>query len=386
MNKNEISTIAVISDVSVGYGTPQIISIAKSLSQYFDAQGIILEPDQPERPPSDLEIERIDIKRFYTSTHPYALSGRYDYCLQVAQEIDKLKPDIIVLAAFVGAGALLTMKHKPKLIIYYGLEHTDGTMWRELELMPLIAPMIDIAIFPEEMRAQLDAPRLKLEKKPILILYNGSSSIVENLPASKRNGRLFYGGLIHPDLTYGDWYMDGDLDKYPIDMFGLIDGYEDKTKKLEKLATRASRISYNGYVKGGSELLNILRSYQFSIVAWTPVRESFKYAAPNKFFDAIQAGVPIISAPHPMCKRLVERYGCGYIMEDWTLDAMKDSLSEASLSILRGEYSEIIEKNIPIAQADLCWDKQFEKVAHFLDHWDNTQSTKKGSSEKQKTA
>lgn len=370
MKKANIDTVLTLSDVSVGYGTPQIISLTKSLTEYFDASGFILEPDQPERPPVNHTIPNVQVERFYTSTHPYSLSGRYDYNLQIARRIDEIRPDVLVLSAFVGAGAVLRMKHKPKLVIYYGLEHTDGTMWRALELMPLIADKIDIAIFCEENRAQLDAPRLKLEKKPTLILYNGSSAEVEPLPSYARNNHIFYGGLIHPELTYSDFYLDGDLDEYPIDMFGLVDGYEDKTKVLSELAVRKSRVSYNGYVKGGGALLDILRHYQFSIVMWAPVRESFRYAAPNKFFDAIQAGVPVITAPHPLCKRLVERYACGIVMKDWTLEALKDALDEAKVAPMRGDYAEMVEERLPVARKDLSWDRQFEKLAHFLDNWD----------------
>lgn len=369
MSKIKASSVLMLSDVSVGFGTPQVVSLTKSLSEYFDADGIIIEPDQPERPPVDLGIDRVETRRLYTSTHPYSASGRIDYCLQAQAEIDRLKPDVIIFSAFHAMGAILKMKHKPKLLIYYGLEHTDNQAWI-LDIFPLIAEEIDLAIFPEEMRALIDAPRLKLERKPHLVVYNGSSADVTPMPAHMRNHHIFYGGLIHPELTYGDYYLDGELDDYPIDIFGLIDGYEDKNRKLSELAVRKSRVSYNGYVKGGKELLSILRHYQFSLVMWAPIRESFHYAAPNKFFDAIQAGVPVITAPHPLCKRLVERYGCGIVMKDWSLDAMKDALDQARLAPVRGDYAEMVEENLPKARYDLSWDRQFEKLTHFLDHWD----------------
>lgn len=369
MPRMKASSVLMLSDVSVGFGTPQVISITKSLCDYFDARGLILEPDQPERPPVPLGFDNVDTKRLYTSNHPYSYSGRVDFCLQALAEIERMKPDVIIFSAFQGIGAILKMKHKPKLLIYYGLEHTDGQPLL-LELFPLIADKIDIAIFPEETRALIDAPRLKLERKPNLIIYNGSSADVTPLPAHVRNRRIFYGGLIHPKLTYGDLYLEGPLDDYPIDMFGLIDGFEDTTQTLKNLAVRKSRVSYNGYVKGGQELLSILRHYHYSIVMWAPVRESFQYAAPNKFFDAIQAGVPVITAPHPMCKRLVERYGCGIVLDDWSLDALKKALEECRVAPLRGDYAEMVEERMPIARRDLCWDRQFEKLAHFLDTWD----------------
>ena len=373
MSRMTANSVLMLSDVSVGYGTPQVVSMTKSLCDYFNATGLIIEPDQPERPPVELGLERVEVKRIYTSNHPYAYSGRIDYCLQAQALIDYLEPDVVIMSAFHGMGAILKMKHKPKLLIYYGLEHTDGDP-RIIEQFSLITEKIDIAIFPEEMRALIDAPRLKLERKPNLIIYNGSSADVTPLPSYARNRHIFYGGLIHPELTYGDFYLDGALDDYPIDIFGLVDGYPDKTEKLSKLALRKSRVSYNGYIKGGGELLSILRNYQYSIVMWSPARESFQYAAPNKFFDAIQAGVPIITAPHPMCKRLVERYACGIVLDDWSLASLKKAVEEARVAPMRGDYEEMVEERMPVARKDLCWDRQFEKLAHFLDTWDNESS------------
>lgn len=362
MSSTKFDSVVVLSDVSVGYGTPQVLSISRSLAAYGQASVEILEPDQPERPPRKEAQAEFSITRLFTANHPYTLSGQIEYCLQAAKLIDKFKPDVVVLCSFLGSGAILRMKHTPRLVIYYALEHTDGERVREQRMLKLIAPRIDIVVFPEENRALLDGARLDLRDKPTAIVYNGSSIGVEPVPWQKRNGRIFYGGLLHPELTYSDYYFGGDMDRYPIDLFGLIDGYSDPDEMIASISDRQSRVRYHGYAPGGEDFLRILREYNYSIVMWAPLRESTRFAAPNKFFDAIQARVPVICAPHPLCERLVRLYGCGIMMGGWSLDDAKMAFDEAARSYATGLFAEMVEDRLPRAAQELSWDRQFEKL------------------------
>jgi glycosyltransferase involved in cell wall biosynthesis len=365
--RGSFHSIVTLSDVSVGYGTPQVLSITRSLSSWLGASALILEPDQPERPPIPGAADGLQVDRLYTANHPYTLSGQAEYCIQAAERIDREKPDLVVLCSFLGAGAVLRMKHRPKLLIHYALEHTDGGRTRDRRLFNLIADRIDIAVFPEETRAQLDAPRLGLTGKPQAIVYNGSSVSVTPRAWNKRNGRFFYGGLLHPELTYGDYYLGGALDAYPIDLYGLLDGYPDPDEALAGLARRHSRVTYNGYAPGGASFLATLREYNYSIVMWAPVTESTRFAAPNKFFDAIQAGVPPIAAPHPLCQRLVQRYRCGLIVPGWTHDHLASALDEGRRIFFSGQYEDMVEGKLPAARHDLSWDQQFLKLARLIE-------------------
>ena len=74
--------IVIISEVSVGYGTPQVIRVADSLARALGADVTIFEPDQPERPPVDLarhaQSANVTVRRIYTSSHPYSTAGRIE--------------------------------------------------------------------------------------------------------------------------------------------------------------------------------------------------------------------------------------------------------------------------------------------------------------------
>lgn len=366
VDKSKIQSVVMISDVSVGYGTPQILSLAKSLVETYGCELTILEPDQPERPSTNFHFNGITIERIFTATHPYTPSGQVEFNIIVSKRIDELKPEAIILCAFLGAGALLKIKHKSKINIYFGLEHTDDKIF-EKNMIKQCSSKIDMSIFPEENRALLDLPRINLNNKPYVIAYNGSSSNVEPVSINEKNKKIFYGGLLHPELTFSNYFFDGQVDSHKIDLFGIIDGYPNKEEVIQRLKNRKSNVQYGGYLTGGDSFINLLKYYDYSIVLWNPRSESTLYAAPNKFFDAIQAGVPIISAPHPLCVKLINRYKCGIVMGGFGQNDLKLALRDAAILRKSDEYKKILEEYLPVARKDLCWDTQFLKIKSMLD-------------------
>ena len=52
-----------------------------------------------------------------------------------------------------------------------------------------------------------------------------------------------------------------------------------------------------------------------------PVTTAQRYAAPNKFFDAIACGTPPICAPHPQCVEVIRKWRCGLLVDDWSSEA-----------------------------------------------------------------
>ncbi|MBV1798743.1 glycosyltransferase [Siccirubricoccus sp. G192] len=362
----QIRGLAILSDVSVGYGSPQVLSLAQSLAQHWNVAADLYEPDQPERPPVEINAPGVNVRRIYTATHPHWPAGRTEFCLALLDALNRTRPDVIVFFAFIPAPVLARLAYRPRAVIYYAYEHTDGHMPAEERLFQSIADKIDFIIFPEENRALLDAPRLGLWTVPKGILFNSSFADVEWKNTSERNGRLFYGGTISRARTFGDWFLGGALDHVPIDMFGLIDGYPDPQQVLADLQDRQSRVSYYGYTPAGRAYLDRLSHYCFSLVVYAPDQESTRFAAPNKFFDAIAAGVPPIVAPHPQCVSLVHRYRCGIAMEDFTLTSLLKALAKAQ-AIIRGGELERLVLGCREAQNDLSWETQFAKLVPFLD-------------------
>jgi glycosyltransferase involved in cell wall biosynthesis len=124
-------------------------------------------------------------------------------------------------------------------------------------------------------------------------------------------------------------------------------------------------VRYGGTL-GASRLAEIRGDYIYSIVAWNPTNENQRFAAPNKFFESIAAGVPPIAAPHPQCEEVLSRYRCGLLMPDWGFDAFHDTIQKALRIYETDAWDEMVAQCARAAKADLNWDAQFEKLLPYL--------------------
>ena len=61
-----------------------------------------------------------------------------------------------------------------------------------------------------------------------------------------------------------------------------------------------------------------ISTYDVGLCTYAPHSFSARYALPNKFFDSLQARLCIAIGPLPEMKRLVERFDCGVVAEDFT--------------------------------------------------------------------
>jgi glycosyltransferase involved in cell wall biosynthesis len=153
----------------------------------------------------------------------------------------------------------------------------------------------------------------------------------------------------------------------PIDVFGPIDQGETRSLTQEFYSRdSATGVSYKG-VLTGPELAEIRREYAYSIVMWAPINDNQRYAAPNKFFEAIADGVPPIAAPHPQCETIIRRYNCGVLMRDWSFDAFKTALEKALALFGTDAYADMVENCRRAFEAELNWNHAFAAIERHLD-------------------
>lgn len=83
-----------------------------------------------------------------------------------------------------------------------------------------------------------------------------------------------------------------------------------------------------------------------------------RYSLPNKVFDYISAGIPVIASPLPEVSALVSEFGCGILLTDVT-----PSEIAAKLMLLKNDASLLasLKNNAVAAAPELTWEK--EKIA-----------------------
>jgi glycosyltransferase involved in cell wall biosynthesis len=360
--------IAGISDVSLGYGSPQILTFMRSLWEVYGGEMRVFEPDQPERPPRPEVSYDLpgSVERVFTAYHPHRhAGGRIEYVMRVADHLNALRPQIVTVFCTYALPVLVKLAYRPSLVIYYSLESIDGYGALDVELNRALAPMLDLAVFPEEHRAVLDVGRCGLHGVPVEIVFNCTNSRHDHdaaLPAAGRNGRVLYAGTIDRERTFGDYFLRHEMEGVPIDLYGHVSGWPSAAEFVHRLPASTR---YRGHLDALA-LQGVRPTYAYSVVAWNPSNENQRYAAPNKLFESIAAGVPPIAAPHPQCRLVLDRYGCGLVMDDWEFPSFHAAIGRALDLYGTPAYAEMVERCRQAVAWELSWERQFERVRRHL--------------------
>lgn len=359
--------IVAVSDASLGFGSPQVPEFVRSLRDHYDGECVIIEPDSFDKPPRHELYPELKIERLPTGINPYTPEGRIRYLMAAADRINQLNPDVLVVFCTFCLPVLFKLRRRPKFVIYHSIESIVFYGETDLEMNRAAVPWIDLVIFPEENRAARDLERCEFHGVPIVEMLNCANPLSSKdnvVPPELRNGRLISQGAIAWAQTFPEYYLRDEVQRLPVDLYGPIGGPESDRLTHELKAMRKS-VRYRGLVDL-HELAEIRRTYCYSIVIWTPTVERALFAPSNKFFEAIADGVPPITAPHPQHQLLVERYGCGIVMDDWSYEAFYAALRRALRLYGTSGYTEMVE-NCRIAVAEeLHWDFQFEGVRPYL--------------------
>ncbi len=82
---------------------------------------------------------------------------------------------------------------------------------------------------------------------------------------------------------------------------------------------------------------------------------NYRFALPNKLFDYIQAGVPVLVSNLPEMRHIVEHFQIGAIAETH----QRKDLAELMKSALFDQEKRLVWKqNLPRAAAELCWENE----------------------------
>lgn len=357
--------IVAVSDVTLGYGTPQLPLLVSSLERFYGATAHIVEPVQPEVPARHDQFPDFQFHCVATGEHPHGVIGRSEYVVRAAKEVNRLQPDVLVICCTYSLPVLFKLKRRPRRVIYYSVESIPAYGSFDIEMNRRASPLLDVVLFPEENRAAIETGRCGFPGVPKPVLFNVSNRLwdtPEPLGRGQRNGRILYSGTISRSQTFANYYLSEKLRAVPIDLFGPVKRRQGEGDWAEGLA---GDVRYGGYLSS-VELAERRPRYAYSIVSWNPDIENQHYAAPNKFFESIAAGVPPIAAPHPQCKLILERYNCGILLPDWSFEAFVAGLNRAMALYSTGAWDAMVANCRKAVDRELNWEAQFEKAMPYL--------------------
>lgn len=87
---------------------------------------------------------------------------------------------------------------------------------------------------------------------------------------------------------------------------------------------------------------------------------NFLYNLPNKIFDYIQAGVPVVATSIPEVKNILETYKCGVCCKSQN---PKDIAELVAALMNNSDYYQQLRQNTRKASKELCWEIEMKKLA-----------------------
>ena len=136
--------------------------------------------------------------------------------------------------------------------------------------------------------------------------------------------------------------------------------YLNDLKKLVKNLNISERVFFMEPVDS-QILINYTSSASCGICLLEPLNLSCYYAAPNKLYEYIQAGIPIIASKTPECINLLSEFHVGILTENSPHEIAN------AINIIISENSEIYFRECEKAALKYNWEKQEHMITDIID-------------------
>lgn len=119
----------------------------------------------------------------------------------------------------------------------------------------------------------------------------------------------------------------------------------------EKLGDRVQFISKLPF----NELRDLTRTAWLGISMDKPVSLNNTFSLPNKLFDYIHSGVPVLASALPEVKKIIEQYGAGVCIDQVTPESIARSVLEIAGNEQRYQW---FKRNCTVAARELNWQQE----------------------------
>lgn len=173
----------------------------------------------------------------------------------------------------------------------------------------------------------------KVSGQPKIILYQGALNLGRGIEAAIRAMQYMEGAEL--------WLAgDGDITQQLKQMVAELK-LEDRVKFLGRLPI--------------NQLHEVTRQSDLGISLEEDLGLNYRFALPNKLFDYIQAGVPVLVSNLPEMRRVVEHYQIGIIAETHQRKELAELMKTA---LIDQEKRQVWKQNLPFAAKELCWENE----------------------------
>ena len=108
----------------------------------------------------------------------------------------------------------------------------------------------------------------------------------------------------------------------------------------------------------GSDYIDVLQRDYFKL-SRQPTNLSKKYASPNKFFEYMMAGIPIICSNLPVMKSIIDEFKNGLVLKDHQPKTIAETIQQLFAT---SEYNKMAANSLKAAHQRYNWQNESKKM------------------------
>ncbi len=148
--------------------------------------------------------------------------------------------------------------------------------------------------------------------------------------------------------------------KFSFDLY-LVPTNQKYMEKLKKYAEECDRIRIHPPVPT-AQIVSTISQYDIGMFVYPASSFNQRYCLPNKFFDFIQARLPVLIAPLPDLENLTKAYDIGWIAPACSSEAIAETLTQIKIDSVKA-----MAKSLDVAAEELSFDRSEEVLLRSVE-------------------
>ncbi len=253
--------------------------------------------------------------------------------------LERVKPDLVIAHEPAYLPYIFSKKKSYKVIFnaheYHPLEVEGDLKWARTwgriynEIYKKYLPKLDLLINVNQEIAHQCEKDFGIKS---LVIPNASQYYPSSNEKRRSNSTLkfIHHGVPNPDrkleIMVEAFRLLGD--NYSLDLM-LVQNESAYYKSLVNLTSGISNVRLIPAVQY-SEIIPFISQYDLALYSLAPLSFNNRMALPNKFFEFVQARLPMIIGPSPVMSRYVTKYDIGKVAEDFGPESLAETIRSLS--------------------------------------------------------